>query len=213
MLLLPEPKPWLTKIRLASVMKRKVACKKRLRSAQALQKQVAEREEASQQLQDKIAVLAEKHQGDEDLQEMLRRFQAENEELRQNYDDAQADVMVLEQDLETLKQMFQTNLEQKDQANQTLRENILRTTDLVQVFLALDQDFYGGRHQEANPADDSNEDPLADFFHDFATVSAIATSLQSDLQRLREIGKQSQDTQSFSAGNGLLKKILHCWHK
>ena len=80
--------------------------------------------------------------------------------------------------------------------NQTLRQNILRTTDLVQIFLTLDQEYYGGRHQaeqDRSDIDEDEDDPLADFFHDFATVSAIATSLQSDLQKLREISQQSQD--------------------
>ena len=187
----------------------------RLKSAQDLQRKVAEREAQNQELRQQMDALAAQHSDDDKLAEMLKRMQAENDELRQNYEDAQGNVDVLEHELESLQQMYQTSIGQKDQANVTLRQNVLRTADLVQVFLALDQDFYGGRHQAENePVETDDDDPLADFFHDFATVSAIATSLQSDLQKLREISQQSQDNtveehaDTAGAGAGLLAEDL-----
>jgi chromosome segregation ATPase len=182
----------------------------RLRTAQDLQQKVAEREAQNQELRERIENLAKEHDGDDSLQETLLQLQRENDELRQNYEDAQGNVDVLEHEVDNLQKMYQNSLGQKDQANQTLRQNILRTTDLVQIFLTLDQEYYGGRHQaEQDRSDIDEEDPLADFFHDFATVAAIATSLQTDLQKLREISQKSQDDSAPStSGAGLLEEDL-----
>ena len=180
----------------------------RLRTAQDLQQKVAEREEQNQQLRERIDALAKDHADDESLQETLRQLQKENDELRQNYEDAQGNVDVLEHEVDSLQKMYQTSLGQKDQANQTLRQNILRTTDLVQIFLSLElRILWWSLIKQIKTEAKDDEDPLADFFHDFATVAAIATSLQNDLQKLREISQQSSEgATAANAGASLLEE-------
>ena len=73
-----------------------------------------------------------------------------------------------------------------EKSNSALREQMIRTSELVQGVLQLDADYYGSKHQEENPVAEEAEVSEI-FYHDFSVGAKVIETLAGDLARLREI--------------------------
>lgn len=111
---------------------------------------------------------------------------AERDRLQEEVTTAQADVMVIEEDLNNTRNILQTTIEERDKANAINRDLMIHATELVQNVLDLDNAYYNQKHQNENPADEE-ADAHAAFFHDFAIGTQVVKTLASDLETLASL--------------------------
>jgi len=157
--------------------------------------------EARRAAEERLQQLAAEHGADDELQNSIAQFQERLEKAELVAEEAQQDLLVVEQDLDNTKKMFQQTLSEKDRLNDTVRQHMLHTTDLVAKVLALDADYYASQHQQQNPADEEAEGAEA-FYHDFAVGAEVIETLSGDLERLRDI------TEGEAEGSGAHAQLL-----
>ncbi|MFW5750295.1 MAG: hypothetical protein ACOCZK_01475 [Planctomycetota bacterium] len=87
---------------------------------------------------------------------------------------------------------------ESEKLEQTMREQMLRSTDLVQGILGLDDRFYEGSHQQQNPADE-DANVQEGFFHDFAVCTEVVGDIATDLERLRDLSAELSDKEAGAA--------------
>lgn len=139
------------------------------------------------------------------LKEKLEQAEQINLDLQQdNYD--------LQDQLNEKMALLSTTIAEKDKLRDTVRHQMMRMTALCEGVLGIDNDYYGGRHQEENPvSEEATQDEQ--FYHDFDIGAKVITTLQADLERLRGIIKRQeaeepQPTEQVEAKAQLLEADL-----
>ena len=132
-------------------------------------------EERELDLQRQLTHAREQAGDSEALNQALEELQRRVKTAESAADEARADLMSLQGDLENTQRMLQQSINQRDVERQererekeVFREHMLRTTDLVQLVFNLDRDHYAGRHQEQFAIDEEAEATIEDqLFNDF----------------------------------------------
>ncbi|MHC5066953.1 MAG: coiled-coil domain-containing protein [Planctomycetota bacterium] len=156
------------------------------RNRQAEADRAKEAEERNR-LEERLDSLASDHGANEELRNTIRDLQDRLQRAETSAQDAQADLVVVEEDLDNTKKVFRTTLEEKERLNTTVREHMMHASDLVGRVLELDAAYYGNRHSVENPLTDDDAAPGAAFYHDFVVGAAVVGTLSDDLARLRQI--------------------------
>ena len=158
-----------------------------------LREQAAEAERARVQaeLQAAMANLSNKELSEGDYQQALDALRAKLDNAEQTNQDLQQDNFEIQDQLQEKMAMLSTTLAEKDRLRDTVRQQMVHSGDLIGGVLGIDNQFYGGRHQEENPVpEDAGQDEQ--FYHDFSTGAKVITTLSSDLERLRGIAKTGE---------------------
>jgi chromosome segregation ATPase len=158
-----------------------------------LREQAAEAERARVQaeLQAAMANLSNKELSEGDYQQALDALRAKLDSAEQTNQDLQQDNFEIQDQLQEKMAMLSTTLAEKDRLRDTVRQQMVHSGDLIGGVLGIDNQFYGGRHQEENPVpEDAGQDEQ--FYHDFSTGAKVITTLSSDLERLRGIAKTGE---------------------
>ncbi len=126
------------------------------------------------------------------LHGQLDALSAERDRLQEELAAAQADVMVIEEDLGNTRSILQTTIAERDRAMGLNRDLMIHATELVQNVINLDHVYYHDKHQNENPADEEAEAHEA-FFHDFAIGAKIVETLAADLEQLNALRQAPAD--------------------
>lgn len=126
------------------------------------------------------------------LKEKLEQAEQINLDLQQdNYD--------LQDQLNEKMALLSTTIAEKDKLRDTVRNQMMRMTALVEGVLGIDNEYYGAKHQEENQvAEEASQDEQ--FYHDFDIGAKVITTLQADLERLRGITKGNAEAQAQTSG-------------
>jgi chromosome segregation ATPase len=159
-----------------------------------LREQAAEAERARVQaeLQNAMATLSNKELSETDYQQALDALRAKLDSAEQTNQDLQQDNFEIQDQLQEKMAMLSTTLAEKDRLRDTVRQQMVHSGDLIGGVLGIDNQFYGGHHQEQNPVpEEAGQDEQ--FYHDFSTGAKVIATLKSDLERLRTIAQRSAE--------------------
>ncbi|MDA3962974.1 MAG: hypothetical protein PF961_19490 [Planctomycetota bacterium] len=150
-------------------------------------RQAAEAQRAA--LESQLNQLATEHNASEELQSKIAEMQELLQRARMEADEAQQDVLAMEQDLENIQKIHQATRSEKEKLEDTIRSQMRYTMGLVGHVMGIDVNYYGNRHQEENPVDDDAPQEET-FYHDFVVGEKVLETLTGDLARLRDISDQ-----------------------
>jgi len=166
--------------------------------AKDAEKNIKASEEDRQKLLNRVELAG----GDEELSQEVDRLHDQLSESQHLAEERLQDLLIVEDELENIRKMHRVAIDERDRQGRSNKGWVLNSTELVQGILALDNDYYGGRHQEADPPPEDPADPEEAFFHDFKVCAAVIGSLGEDLARLRSI------TEAQGASGRLLERDL-----
>lgn len=169
--------------------------------AKQMEATLAQKERERSELEARLKSRADS--GDHAYRQALAQLQARLAEAEREAEERLQDLLVVEDELAKLQNLHAAARSERDRQNEANKRFILGSTDLVQGVLGLDNDYYAGRHQEANPADET-QDVQASFFHDFAVAADVINTLSVDLERLRRVTSAAASDDS----SGLLDEDL-----
>ncbi|MBA2481487.1 MAG: hypothetical protein H0V44_12555 [Planctomycetes bacterium] len=150
----------------------------------------SERSRIQNELQNAMQVLGNAKSSQADYEKAMEALKAKLENAEQTNQDIQQDNYELQDQLQEKMALLSTTLSEKDKLRETVRAQMIHSGDLIGGVLGIDNQYYGGRHQEENPVSESaGQDEQ--FYHDFGTGSKVIQTLMNDLERLRGIAKQS----------------------
>lgn len=157
-----------------------------------LREQAAEAERARVQSEYEAAVkvLNDAKSSQNDYEKAMEALRAKLENAEHTVEDLQQDNYDLQDQLQEKMALLSTTLAEKEKLRETVRQQMVHSGDLIGGVLGIDNQYYGGRHQEENPvSEEASQDEQ--FYHDFSTGAKVITTLMSDLERLRAIASQS----------------------
>lgn len=177
------------------------------------QQDEAERKRLQAELDETMARLdlAQREGGDRTaLDQAITALKQRLAETEANRDELQQDNYELQDQLQAKLALLGATIGEKDKLRDTVRQQMLRSTGLIEGVLGLDARYYGSRHADGHPvADDAGDEER--FFHDFDIGAAIVTTLSQDLERLRSItGKEAAaegDARLLEADLALLQRL------
>jgi hypothetical protein len=144
---------------------------------------------------------------DFDRQLLIGELQQRLADAEQLSDERMQDLMIVEDELKKLQDLYQAALKERDTHNAHNKSFVLRSTDLVEGVLGVDRSYYASKHQEADPVDENLGGTIEEFFHDFQVCAQVIETLSSDLERLRGISA-GDGTSRPASGEHLLEEDL-----
>lgn len=153
----------------------------------------AERDRLKAELEQAMSAVAagSSSQSQADVDMALAALKEKLEQAEQINLDLQQDNYDLQDQLNEKMALLSTTIAEKDKLRDTVRNQMMRMTALCEGVLGIDNDYYGGRHQEENQVSDEASQDEA-FYHDFDIGAKVITTLQADLERLRGIIKRQE---------------------
>ncbi|MFW5830270.1 MAG: hypothetical protein ACOCXA_08410, partial [Planctomycetota bacterium] len=159
---------------------------------------VQEREQRDAALQEEIETLRTRAADTGSTEELdralttIETLTSQREQAQSEADDLRADLYQVQDQLNEKLTLLQTTIDEKDRLKHTMQELVVRAGDLNNGVLGLDNEYYGGRHQEENQlAEDADANEY--FYHDYEVGAKVIESLASDLQRLRAITQGEEE--------------------
>jgi len=162
------------------------------------QEMAAERDRLKQRLDAEIesAQSSAQSQADKDAATILA-LKKRLEEEERAIEDLQHANEDLHDKLSQHSALLHATIEEKERDAEklqiTLRNQMVRSTGLLEGVLGLDNAYYAGRHQSENPASDEVSDEER-FFHDFEIGANVIATLSGDLERLRALTKTGDES-------------------
>ena len=136
------------------------------------------------------ARLASSQKSQADYEAAIAAYKAQIEQRDKTIEELQQDTFELQDQLTEKANLLQSTIAEKDRDKEklqhSLRNQMVRSTSLLEGVIGLDNEYYGERHQQELPASDS-ANAEEQFYHDFDVGAAIIATLAKDLARLREI--------------------------
>lgn len=177
---------------------------KRMKLEKELDNEKDRRASELRQAQEK---LANSQKSTADYEAAIAAYKTQLEQRDKTIEDLQQDNFDLQDELNQKIALLRTTIDEKDRDKEklqhSLRNQMVRSTGLLEGVIGLDNDYYGGRHQSENPVPESAAQE-EQFYHDFDVGSSIMQTLGKDLSRLRGIAKGTGEAQQ----DGLLEADL-----
>lgn len=169
--------------------------------------QTAEREQAQaqEQLEQAMTRLAEAHTN-QDMSSAVEALRARLVEAENRSQDLQQDNFEMQDQLQEKLALLSTTIIEKNKLRDTVRQQMIRSGQLVEGVIRLDEICYGSKHVTENPV---NEEASAEerFFQDFAVGCKIIAALGDDLERMR--GPATPHIFMESSPTGLIEQVTH----
>ncbi len=161
--------------------------KKRMLREQAAE---AERSRIQSEYEAAVQVLNNAKSSQADHEKAIDALRAKLENAENSVEDLQQDNYDLQDQLQEKMALLSTTIAEKEKLRDTVRQQMVHSGDLIGGVLGLDNQYYGGHHQEQNPvSEEASQDEQ--FYHDFNTGAQVIQTLMTDLERLRAIAQQS----------------------
>ncbi len=159
-----------------------------------------ERTRIQNELQNAMSVLSNAKSSQADYEKAMEALKAKLENAEQTNQDLQQDNYEIQDQLQEKMTLLSTTLAEKDKLRETVRQQMIHSGDLIGGVLGIDNQYYGGRHQEENPVSESaGQDEQ--FYHDFGVGAQVIQTLMNDLERLRGIAKKSLEEKAERASD------------
>ena len=169
--------------------------KKRMLREQASE---AERARVQSEYEAAVQVLNNAKSSQADHEKAIDALRAKLENAENGVEDLQQDNYDLQDQLQEKMALLSTTIAEKEKLRDTVRQQMVHSGDLIGGVLGVDNQYYGGHHQEKNPvSEEASQDEQ--FYHDFNTGAQVIQTLMTDLERLRGIAQQAvADKQAHS---------------
>ncbi|MCX8016278.1 MAG: hypothetical protein N2690_00040 [Rhodocyclaceae bacterium] len=170
------------------------------RRIQREQEAQAERDRLKAELEQAMQALAQHSasRNQADIEAALAALRQKLEETEQVNLDLQQDNYELQDQLNEKMALLSTTIAEKDKLRETVRNQMRRMAALCEGVIGLDNEYYGGRHQQENPvSEDASDDEQ--FYHDFDVGAKVIVTLKNDLERLRALVRREEERSAEEA--------------